>query len=148
MYAIGATGTTNYMNFGQVAWSRSFVNKFRGLRFALVRDIGGYGLYFGVYTLVRGVGIRLSSGESVWEACKGAMGTGEDNEKYQDMTLSDTWSGVVEDLSWAGFGGAMATTCAYCWRAPINAMYVHMLRKLFAWLHHALCVPIPCNMLS
>jgi hypothetical protein len=129
VYAIGATGTSNYMHFGQVAWYRSFASKFRGLRFALVRDVGGYGLYFGVYTLVRGVGIRLSSGESAWEACKGAMRTGEDNETYQDMTLSDTWSGLVEDLSWAGLGGALATTCAYCWRAPINAIY----KKHYGW---------------
>jgi hypothetical protein len=110
VYALLATPVTAFVRAG----ARNFFPLMGGLLYTIPRDAGGYALYFGAYTFVRGLELDLRS----------------DVMLAQKVSHAESfWNDFAMDITIAGIAGAAAGMFSYLWRSPWDALY----KKQYGW---------------
>jgi hypothetical protein len=107
VYAVLATPVTAYVRAG----ARTFMPLVDGLLYTIPRDAGGYALYFGAYTFVRGYEVNLRQ---------------QNVEEENGSIRADTFA---VDIAFAGLAGAAAGMFSYLWRSPWDTLY----KKRYGW---------------
>jgi hypothetical protein len=102
LYSLSATPLANFLR----ATEPNFATLVRGLPVTLLRDTGGFGLYFAAYTLVRGT-LAPYEGVSTESITAG------------NYHISD----LVRRVSLSSFSGAAAAATSYLWRSPLDTWY-------------------------
>jgi hypothetical protein len=103
LYALTATPLNNYVRGASFCDTPAL---FKGLAYTLPRDVGGFGLYFGVYTATKKT-------LSVFETVE------DENIIGGDYTYPD----LARRLGCASVAGATAAVSTYCWRSPVDTLY-------------------------
>jgi len=111
LYAATATPLANYLRserlLAHATTPRALARVLgRGMWYTVPRDVGGFGLYFGVYTATRHV-LEPFEGPTFERMVSGQY-------EYVD---------VVRRLGCASASGAAAVIAAYCWRSPLDTLY-------------------------
>ena len=102
LYGVTATPIANYLREGKATAGVLT----RGLGWTLVRDTGGFALYFGIFTAIRGSLIQFE---------------GADNEAIMEGRYA--WTDIARRLCVSSLAGAGAATFSYTWRSPFDTMY-------------------------
>jgi hypothetical protein len=102
LYSLSATPLANFLRAGQPTLGTMV----QGLHLTLLRDTAGFGLYFGVYTAVRG-SLAPYEGVSTNQITAGHYHA----------------SDLVRRLLLSSFSGAAAAAASYTWRSPFDTWY-------------------------
>ena len=116
LYSLIATPIGNFLrNDATSGRKATFGVLGKGLHFTLARDMGGFFLYFGAYTLARGVLAPLEGVATAHAVSEG-----------HSLSARD----VCARATSAGLSGGFAAACAYQFRSPLDTMYkIHIKQR-------------------
>jgi|EP01047_Picozoa_sp_COSAG01_P059368 hypothetical protein len=114
LYSLVATPIANFLRNDAASGRKATVSVLtRGLHLTLARDMGGFFLYFGAYTMARGALAPLLEGGATAHAI---------SEGHQ-LSVGD----VCGRATAASLAGGLGAACAYQFRSPLDTLYkVHI----------------------
>ena len=142
LYALSSTPLVSILRTGgpapgeALSWARRAL--LRPLRFTIPRDCGGFGLYFGTYTLLRthpalGAQFGAQAGAKPSLNAPGAdterRRKKEEEDDDKSGALSDLVSSSAAGIASALLSGSTAGVLTYLWRSPWDTLY----KKTMNW---------------
>ena len=113
LYSLTATPIANFLrNDAAIGRRASLFTLAQGMHWTLLRDVGGFGLYFGAYTAARDACLRAGL-DSAASAHSIAHGEGH------ALTLAE----CARRTACASLSGGFAACFAYSWRSPLDTLY-------------------------